>query len=192
MSRSGQHSVKKNPHKSSSFRCESNQKKVSRFLTYVTICGLLGCHRFRICFKISKIIIPCFFNPYFSNHKCIYIVRICCRVVLIPYTMYFNRPGLAGAVLQTASFVINYFTDWWFVEISVRRCHAPTVGNGACSHKIDYNTIFQEIPGESKLHYWFKSYCNFSKKKKRIIFFLLDRVLKPVGGGSVMSGAYPV
>ena len=31
-------------------------------------------------------------------------------------------------------------SDWWFVKISLRHRHAPMVGNGAYSHKIDYIT----------------------------------------------------
>ena len=30
------------------------------------------------------------------------------------------------------------------MKISLRRRHAPRVGNGACSHKIDYITNFAE------------------------------------------------
>ena len=31
------------------------------------------------------------------------------------------------------------------MKIYLRRRHAPMVGNGALSHKIDYNSIFEEI-----------------------------------------------
>ena len=55
-----------------------------------------------------------------------------------------NRPGVAGAVLQTASSLINCFTDL-LAHGSSQRHHSPTVGNGACIHKIDLITIFQEI-----------------------------------------------
>ena len=48
----------------------------------------------------------------------------------------FNRPGVAGAVLQTASSVIQSFIKWLFVKISLRRRHGPTVENGDFSHKI--------------------------------------------------------
>ena len=44
---------------------------------------------------------------------------------------------VAGAVLQTASLLIQSLTYSWFVKISVQRRHAPLVGNGAFSHKID-------------------------------------------------------
>ena len=47
----------------------------------------------------------------------------------------FNRHGVARAVLQSP----------WFVKVSLRRRHAPMVGNGALSHKIDYITIYEEI-----------------------------------------------
>ena len=67
-----------------------------------------------------------------------------------------------------------------------------TVGNGAYTKKngLDYNFL-----GESKyhrtvkLHYWFNSYDNFAEKSE---VFLLDKVVKLVGGGSVINGAYPV
>ena len=62
-----------------------------------------------------------------------------------------NRPGVAGAVLQTPLFLINY---------------AQMVGNGALSHKIYYITIFEEILNLKrtlKLHYWFKSYGDFAE-----------------------------
>ena len=50
-----------------------------------------------------------------------------------------NRPGVAGAVLETASSLIKVskVSKGWFVKIFLRRRHAPTVGNGAFSHKID-------------------------------------------------------
>ena len=39
----------------------------------------------------------------------------------------------------------------------------------------------------SKLHHWFKSSSNFAEKRE---FFLLDKVVKLVGGGSVINRAY--
>ena len=36
---------------------------------------------------------------------------------------------------------------------------------------------------------WFESYHNFAEKNE---FFLLDKVAKRVGGGSVINGAYPI
>ena len=68
---------------------------------------------------------------------------------------------------------------------------APTVRNSAFSHKIDYITIFWEI-------------INLEGHQNHIIglrvtaillngwIFLLDKVVKLVGGGSVINGAYPV
>ena len=38
-------------------------------------------------------------------------------------------------------------------------------------------------------HYWFKSYGNFAETSE---YFLLDKVVKLVGGGSVINGSYPV
>ena len=40
-----------------------------------------------------------------------------------------------------------------------------------------------------QLLYWFKSYGNFAEKSD---FAPLDKVVKLVGGGSVINGAYPV
>ena len=57
------------------------------------------------------------------------------------------------------------------------------VGNGAFSRKIDYITIF------GRLHNWFKSYVNFAE---RVDFFILDKVVKLVGGGCVINWAFPV
>ena len=44
-------------------------------------------------------------------------------------------------------------------------------------------------PNGCKSHYWFKSYGNFAEKSE---YFLLDKVVKLVGGGSVINRAYPV
>ena len=41
----------------------------------------------------------------------------------------------------------------------------------------------------AKSHYRYKSYGNFAEKSE---FFLLDKVVKLVGGGSVINVAYPV
>ena len=68
------------------------------------------------------------------------------------------------------------------------------VGNGDCNHKI-YILYFNFLGdsksrGTSELHHWFKSYNNFAKKKSEL--FLLDKVVKLVGGGFVINVAYPV
>ena len=48
-----------------------------------------------------------------------------------------NRPCVAKAVLHTTLLLINSLSDSWFAKISLLRCHASMVGNGAFSHKID-------------------------------------------------------
>ena len=48
-------------------------------------------------------------------------------VLQTPLLLIINRPGVAGVSV----------TDSWFVKISLWRRHAPTVGNGAFSQKID-------------------------------------------------------
>ena len=76
-------------------------------------------------------------------------------------------------------------------EKKLRRRQAPTIGN-AFSHKIDLITLFlgnSRSQKTSKLHYWLKSYSIFSEKSD---FFLLEKVMKLVGGGSVINRAYPV
>ena len=50
---------------------------------------------------------------------------------------FFNRPGVAGAVLQTTLSLSDWVTDWWFVKISLLCRYFPMVGNGAISHKKD-------------------------------------------------------
>ena len=52
------------------------------------------------------------------------------------------------------------------MKISLRRCHAPTVRNGAFSHRLDCNFVRDSKSRRtSKLHYWFKSNGNFAEKK---------------------------
>ena len=54
-----------------------------------------------------------------------------------------NRPSVAGAVLQTASSLIDSVTDWLMVGGNIFT--APPnlmVGDGAFSHKIDYVGMF--------------------------------------------------
>ena len=54
---------------------------------------------------------------------------------------------------------------------------------------VDYNLGDSKSQRASKLHYWFKSYGNFAEKSE---FFLLDKVVKLVGGWSVINGAYSI
>ena len=77
------------------------------------------------------------------------------------------------------------------MKISLRRRHAPTVRNGAFSHKIDYITIFEEnlnLEGHQN-----------RIAGSRVMAILLNKRIFPigqsgevVGGGSVITGAYPV
>ena len=60
------------------------------------------------------------------------------------------------------------------------------VRNGAFSYNFLGESKSQRT---SKLHYWFKSYGDFGEIGG---FFLLDKVVKLVGGGSVINGASPV
>ena len=78
------------------------------------------------------------------------------------------------------------------MKIYLRRRHAPTIGHGAFSHKINKYYIFLEESKSrrtAKSHYRINSYSNFAEKSE---FFLLDKVVKLVGGGSVINGAYPI
>ena len=65
------------------------------------------------------------------------------------------------------------------------------VGNGAFSHKIDYITIYLEILNLER-----HQNCITGSRVTVILLngwlFLLDKVMKLVGGGSVINEAYPV
>ena len=69
---------------------------------------------------------------------------------------YLADPGKARGC-STNTFVIDSFSWRWFVKISLPRRHALMVADGAFSHKC-YNFL-----GNSKSHYWFKSYGDFAK-----------------------------
>ena len=75
-----------------------------------------------------------------------------------------SRPGRSQG-LSTITSVTYSFIDYYFVKISLRRCHALMGQDGAGSHKRDYVTIFQEIlnPEGGVQHYWFKSYGDFAE-----------------------------
>ena len=59
----------------------------------------------------------------------------------------FSRPGRSQGLLykHLRHWFIDSLIQSWFVKISLRRCHALTVADGAFSHKINYITIFKEI-----------------------------------------------
>ena len=79
------------------------------------------------------------------------------------------------------------------MKISLQRRHAATVENGAFSHKIDMITIVKEILNlkEHQNCITGSTVTEILLKKKN--FFLLDEVVKLVGGRSVINnGAYPV
>ena len=77
------------------------------------------------------------------------------------------------------------------MKISLRHRHAPKVGNGAFSHNIDLITFLLEI-------------LNLEGHQNRITgsrvtaillnkgIFLLDKLVKLVGGASVINRAFPV
>ena len=52
-----------------------------------------------------------------------------------------------------------------------------------------YNFLGDSKSGRRKWHYWFKRYGNVAEKSE---FLLLYKVVKLVGGGSVINRAYPV
>ena len=66
------------------------------------------------------------------------------------------------------------------------------VGIGDCCHKIDFIATFKDIlnlKGHDNLITGSRVTAILLKKIK---FFLLDKVVKLVGGGSVINVAYPV
>ena len=114
----------------------------------------------------------------------------------------FNRPGVAGAVLQSPPLLINSLTDSLtdpLVQISSKHCQSQT--RRARELKFVENVhptlcvMCHVSPVTSHLslvtcHLW------HVKKKRRKVFFLslkkLDKVVELVGGGSVINGAYPI
>ena len=101
----------------------------------------------------------------------------------------FNRPGVAGAVLQTALSLSHA------VMVCENIFKATPHPNGwkwcfPSQNRLDCNLLRDfKSRRTSKSHYWFKRLGNFAEKNE---FFLLDKVVKLVGGGSVINGAYPV
>ena len=92
----------------------------------------------------------------------------------------FNRPGVAGAVLQTPLSLINSLIKLWFVKISLRRRHAQMVKNGSSSHKTNYIDIFSEILNlEGHLN------CCIGSKVTAI---LLKGWILPISGASAGEG----
>ena len=75
-------------------------------------------------------------------HYSIINIYLCTLLIAKSCIPVLNRPGVAGAILQTALLLIDYFSNSWFVEISSRRRHTLMVGDGASSHKIEYVAIF--------------------------------------------------
>ena len=60
-------------------------------------------------------------------------------MVDLSYWSYLTDPVWPGLFYkQLCHWLINSLSHSWFVKISLRRRHAPVVGNGAFSHKIDY------------------------------------------------------
>ena len=97
----------------------------------------------------------------------------------------FNRPVVAGAVLQTPLLL----GQCSFVKISLWCRHALMVDDGAFSHKIDYIAIFWEILN-------LKGHQNRTTGSK-VTATLLNGLIFVYrwsfgGGGSIISGAYPV
>ena len=65
------------------------------------------------------------------------------------------------------------------------------VKNGAFSHKIDYITIFDEIQNVEG-HQNCITGARVTGILLNVWFFLLEKVVKLVGGGSVINRAYSV
>ena len=66
------------------------------------------------------------------------------------------------------------------------------IGNGAFSHKIDYIKKIEEILNPEGHQNRITGSRVREILLKKVFFFLSDKVVKLVGGGSVINGAYPV
>ena len=94
--------------------------------------------------------------------------------------IFFNRPGVAESVLQTASLQINSVTHSSIVEISLWRRHALMASDGAFSHKIDYVTLFYDILNRE----WHQNRINGI----RVTVILLNGWILLIGGASAAEG----
>ena len=97
---------------------------------------------------------------------------------LIYYTLVIvNRPGVAGAFLQTASFLIKLVGQWVILFLQIFR--TPSLPN----HKSQRGKIFSHVSPVT---------CHVSHvicHMSHIFFFY--KLVKLVGGGSVINGANP-
>ena len=75
------------------------------------------------CYNLLNIILrsSVFFFKMLLEHKTRWVLSL-----YIPENEIINRPGVAGAVLQSPPSLINSFSDSWFVEISSLASHWPS------------------------------------------------------------------
>ena len=100
---------------------------------------------------------------------------------------FVNRPGVAGLFYKQLCHSVSHgLWKYLYGAATPQRLEMVlTVIN-----KLVFNILTDSKSWRtSKFHYWFKSYSNFAEKSE---YFLLDKVVKFVGGGSVINGAYPV
>ena len=132
-----------------------------------------------------------------------------------------TRPGVARAVLQTALWLIDLVSKWWFVKISKKtqrhialskrtekvknklkkkfRAYVffcgevflttvtPVTSVKQTKNKNKTKNYFLSTFKRAIWHIW-QTFCDSCV----VFHLLLDKVVKLVGGGSVINGAYPV
>ena len=89
--------------------------------------------------------------------------------------IFLADPGEARGCSTNTSVI-----QWLFVKISLRRCHAPMVEDGAFSHKIDYVTICYEILNPEGHPNWTTGSI--------VTAILLNRLILPISGATAAKG----
>ena len=113
--------------------------------------------------------------------------------------VFFNRPGVAGALLQTPPSLINSVIQWWFVEIYSKWYNSQTIR--AKELKFGVNVHLPKCVACHVSHvtchvscvtcHVSHVMCHMSHVTCKI-FFYSDKVVRLIGGGSVINEAYPV
>ena len=95
-----------------------------------------------------------------------------------------NRPGVAGAVLQTPSSFINSVSSSAFSSRYSTNLHSQAVRARELNF---FDNVHLPPPGTCHMSHvtCHVSHVTFS-------YFFFYKVVKLVGGGSVINGAYPV
>ena len=106
-------------------------------------------------------------------------------VIAIMCSTMINRPGVAGAVLQTS--FIHSFIAMHLVILVLNIFKMPSLEN----RKIQRVESLRECSPRTTCC-MSPVMCHISHVTCQHIFFIFYKVVKPVGGGSVINGVYTV